>query len=218
MRIYIKQDNERMKLIAQYLQEDYEIVDDLENCDVCVLKPTNIDESDKLLKRNASLIIFQAYYPHKQVYAYLENDLVKEVNGWISAYGCIMELFSNVSNQLKDYKVLVMGQGNCGLKIAYLLKKLSINVTSLHHDELDKLNEDYDAIIYTCKSLVFDEILCDKYRDTLILDIVGVFENMHNYYYLKQLPLTYGSNTSAKVIANYVKEILDETKENIICN
>lgn len=210
MRIYINQNDERMKAIASYLKEEYEIVDDVINCDVCVMKPSNQDESKKLLALKDDLIIFQAYYPSKQVYAYLENELVKEVNGWISAYGCVMELINYLKSKLKKSHILVMGQGNCGSKISYLLKILDIKVTSLHHNEIGLINDHYDAIIYTCTSLVFDESLCDKYRDTLILDIVGVFDKMHNYHYLKQLPLKYDYKTSAKVIADYIKEVLNE--------
>lgn len=164
-------------------------------------------------------------------YLYCDDDFVWE-NTFISNEALIAYLIIDNKISLANSKVLILGYGHCGKDLAKKMDCFNVNITvanrdnhyydevikngysyqSLNHLNLDK----YDYVINTIpKQILTRQILKTKKPECKIYDIaskpygVKIQDRDENYYLLKKLPTKYAYQSSALILYQAIKKVVD---------
>lgn len=164
-------------------------------------------------------------------YLYHDDDFVWE-NTFICDEALIAYMIIDNKISLANAKVLILGYGHCGRDLANKLEAFKAKITianrnnhyfdevikkgysyhSLKHLNLDK----YDYVINTIpKQILTRQILSTKKTGCKIYDIaskpygMNIQDRDENYHLLKQLPTKYAYQSSALVLYQAIKKVID---------
>ena len=207
MKIGLNASDLRMKIVKQDLEQLYE-VDTIKDqyYDVVILNINEQIDINQLKKYNPNLMVIDKYYLDYKV---------KLVNAICSAYGVLHYLIQHLEMFVNDYTYSVIGCGACGKAVYDLLKQLNCKVEMIRHHEVNEYEIKSDIIIYTAIKQVFSNKQIEAYKDKLIIDLSGCYQN--NSIYLPKIPSKIAYQKSGEAISKYIKEKINE-KENTIWN
>lgn len=154
-----------------------------------------VKDIDKIVKKDGIICTglnddrLKKYFPHKKIFAYMEQEELTLRNAFITAEGAIMTALENMSVTLNRQSVLIAGLGRIGVSLAMILKGFGAEVTALVRNEksaakaeiagiksiyAEKLSGNFGLVFNTVPSLVFTEDILKKFpEDTLFIELAS---------------------------------------------
>lgn len=199
------------------------------------IKGTNINIKD-IIKNNSINTIYTGNANKELIKLCLEHnitlyELLKDngfviENAYLTAKG-IIHYMHDYLNDIKDYRVLVLGYGNIGFYICQLLKSnntsfsvytentLEEKYILLNNYKLEKnITDDYDIIINTIPFNL--NVDYSRLSHTKIYDVASspygfaieeIVKNNIKYEVVSAIPSKYAPYSAAKIVEKYIKKI-----------
>ena len=212
----------------------------------CCRSSLDADTIRNMLSEGAVLIAGKAdkrlreMFSGTQVYEYLDREELALKNAIPTAEGTVQIALEELPVTLNCSKVLVVGMGRIGAVLAALLRNFGAEVTAavrssrgaakartlgINSVRVENMGADYDLVINTAPSLVFDRSRLSAFRrDTLFIDIAskpgGIDPDAARELGIKViwalgLPGKTAPVTAGEIIAETVADILSERRSEL---
>lgn len=211
--------------------------------DICIVSPAYKWKSEVVSKLPRNVRVFGGNYDENlkesfskiNYYNMMENEDFVLKNASYTAEGFLADLISNTKYSIFERKILVLGSGRVAKAVEYLLYKLGVKFDtamrsqkeyqhakllacqSFMLDEVKKNLSNYDCIINTIPSVIFDKDDVERLsKDCVVFELASkkcIDEsciNKINFVNCPALPSKYMCNSAGKLIYELIKE-----KENI---
>ena len=183
MKLYIEALDERNKVLKKLLKEEFDITDNIKECEVAVFAPNKKWTPENVKDLPEDIIIFagkadDSLFKKQKYINFLQDQRFAIRNANLTAEGVLALILSETNKSIFKQKVVILGLGRCGKAQALLFKRLGLEVSAVAFREEDFNNSNLymESSSFCLQSGDVDNLISDKLKGFDIIINNNIFE------------------------------------------